>query len=90
MPAAAVPRFALRCPAITALHGRATRSVVRAAYVRISSTTGIVRVVLEGAVLVIGFLLGGHVGLGTVVFAALIGPSVEASFWLISLTPAVR
>ena len=51
---------------------------------------GIVRVVIEGGVLVIGFLLGGHVGLGTVVFAALIGPSVEASFWLVSLTPAVR
>ncbi|HEY5294697.1 MAG TPA: hypothetical protein VIJ70_04390 [Gaiellaceae bacterium] len=51
---------------------------------------GTVRVVLEGGVLVIGFLLGGHVGLGTVVFAVLIGPSVEASFWLVSLTPAVR
>jgi len=51
---------------------------------------GIVRVAIEGVVLVIGFLLGGHVGLGTVLFAALIGPSVEGSFWLISRTPAVR
>ncbi len=51
---------------------------------------GIVRVAIEGVVLVIGFLLGGHVGVGTVLFAALIGPAVEGSFWLISRTPAVR
>jgi uncharacterized protein len=47
---------------------------------------GVVRTALEGVVLVAGFLLGGTVGAGTVVFAALIGPSVEASFWLVSRT----
>jgi uncharacterized protein len=47
---------------------------------------GIVRTVLEGSVLVAGFLLGGTVGVGTLAFAALIGPSVEGSFWLVSRT----
>src|SRR4051794_8330351 len=44
---------------------------------------GIVRTVLEGSVLVAGFLLGGKVGAGTLLFAALIGPSVEGSSWLV-------
>jgi uncharacterized membrane protein YczE len=44
---------------------------------------GATRAMLEIAVLVVGFLLGGKVGLGTLAFAALIGPSVEASFWLV-------
>ena len=37
-----------------------------------------------------GFALGGHVGVGTVVFAALIGPAVETSFWLFSRTALAR
>ena len=45
---------------------------------------GAVRAMLEISVLVIGFLLGGTVGVGTLAFAALIGPSVEASFWLVT------
>jgi uncharacterized membrane protein YczE len=48
---------------------------------------GATRVLIEAAALVAGYLLGGVVGLGTVVFAALIGPSVEASFWVLSRTP---
>jgi uncharacterized membrane protein YczE len=44
---------------------------------------GAVRAMLEISVLLIGFLLGGKVGLGTLAFAVLIGPSVEASFWLV-------
>jgi uncharacterized membrane protein YczE len=44
---------------------------------------GAVRAMLEISVLLVGFLLGGTVGLGTLAFAALIGPSVEASFWLV-------
>jgi len=48
---------------------------------------GGVRALIEVSVLAAGYLLGGVVGLGTVVFAALIGPSVEASFWLLSRTP---
>jgi uncharacterized membrane protein YczE len=45
---------------------------------------GLMRAMLEITVLVIGVVLGGKVGLGTVAFAALIGPSVEASFWLVT------
>jgi uncharacterized protein len=41
------------------------------------------RVLLEGTALVAGFVLGGTVGVGTLVFALLIGPAVEASFWLV-------
>lgn len=39
-----------------------------------------VRTLMELAVLVIGFLLGGSVGAGTVLFAATIGPNVH--YWL--------
>jgi uncharacterized membrane protein YczE len=45
---------------------------------------GIARALLEGTALVAGFVLGGTVGVGTLVFALLIGPSVEASFWLVT------
>jgi uncharacterized membrane protein YczE len=51
---------------------------------------GAVRAAIETTVLFAGFLLGGRVGIGTVVFAALIGPSVEASFWLLSRSALVR
>ena len=44
---------------------------------------GAVRALIELSVLLMGFLLGGTVGLGTLAFAALIGPAVEASFWLV-------
>jgi uncharacterized membrane protein YczE len=45
---------------------------------------GATRAMLESSVLLLGFLLGGTVGVGTLVFAALIGPAVEASFWLVT------
>jgi uncharacterized protein len=54
---------------------------------RLGMRIGAVRALIEVTVLVGGFLLGGVVGLGTVVFAVLIGPAVEASFWLLSRTP---
>jgi uncharacterized membrane protein YczE len=44
---------------------------------------GAVRAALEGTALVAGVILGGTVGVGTLVFALLIGPAVEASFWLV-------
>lgn len=47
---------------------------------------GLVRGFLEIAVLAAGWLLGGTVGLGTVAVALLIGPCVEASFWLLRRT----
>lgn len=45
---------------------------------------GAVRAAIESTVLVAGFALGGKVGVGTVVFAALIGPGVETAFYLVS------
>jgi uncharacterized protein len=45
---------------------------------------GAVRAALEGSVLVVGVILGGTVGIGTLVFALLIGPALEASFWLVT------
>lgn len=45
---------------------------------------GAMRAMIEISVLLFGFLLGGKVGVGTLAFAALIGPSVEASFWLVT------
>jgi uncharacterized membrane protein YczE len=57
---------------------------------RTETRVGVVRAVIEIFVLVVGALLGGRVGIGTVLFAALIGPSVEASFWLVSRTRLVR
>jgi len=50
---------------------------------------GVVRAALEGTVLLAGFALGGRVGIGTLAFAVLIGPSIEGSFWLISRTRLV-
>lgn len=48
---------------------------------------GLARVVIELSVLVAGFLLGGTVGVGTVAFALLIGPAVEAAFFLLARSP---
>ena len=39
------------------------------------------------AALGVGFLRGGTVGVGTLVFAVGIGPVVEVSFWLLGRTP---
>jgi uncharacterized membrane protein YczE len=38
-------------------------------------------------VTVVGFALGGTVGIGTLVFAFGIGPAVELSFWLLERSP---
>jgi uncharacterized protein len=57
---------------------------------RTGARVGVVRAVIEIFVLLLGVVLGGRVGIGTVLFAALIGPSVEASFWLVSRTRLVR
>jgi len=48
---------------------------------------GLVRTLLEASVVVAGALLGGTVGLGTVAFAVLIGPALEASLWALARTP---
>ena len=54
---------------------------------RLGVRLGVARTGLEIAALVIGFLLGGTVGIGTLVFAVGIGPVVELSFWLLARTP---
>jgi uncharacterized membrane protein YczE len=51
---------------------------------------GAVRAVIELAALAVGFAMGGSVGVGTVVFAALIGPAVEASFWILARSALAR
>ena len=49
---------------------------------------GVVRTAIESAVTVVGFLLGGKVGIGTLAFAFGIGPAIESSFWLLRRSPA--
>lgn len=51
---------------------------------------GVVRGTLELSALAAGAALGGTVGVGTVVFAVGIGPSVELSFRLLARSPLVR
>jgi uncharacterized membrane protein YczE len=46
-----------------------------------------VRGVLEVCALAIGIALGGTFGVGTVLFAALVGPVVESSFALLRHSP---
>lgn len=57
----------------------------------IRRTTGVsirlARGVIEVTVVVIGWLLGGPAGIGTLVFALLIGPSVQAGFKLLKVEP---
>jgi uncharacterized membrane protein YczE len=50
---------------------------------------GLVRTGIEACALVAGFILGGTVGIGTLAFALLIGPAVEASFWVLAHSPLV-
>jgi uncharacterized membrane protein YczE len=57
----------------------------------IHRTTGVsirlARGVIEVVVVLIGWLLGGPLGLGTVIFALLIGPSVQWAFKLFKVRP---
>ncbi len=53
-------------------------------------SVGLARGVLECCVLIIGILLGGPVGIGTVAFALLIGPAVQIAFRVLHQTPVVR
>ena len=51
---------------------------------------GITRATIEVAVTVLGFALGGTVGIGTLAFAFGIGPAVELSFWLLERSPIAK
>ena len=49
----------------------------------------LVRGVLEVSVVAFGWLLGGTVGYGTVMFALLVGPAVSfCMYWIARLSPA--
>lgn len=48
---------------------------------------GAARTAIEALALAAGFALGGTAGIGTLVFALGIGPSVELGFWLLARTP---
>jgi uncharacterized membrane protein YczE len=48
------------------------------------------RTAIEVAVLTIGWLLGGNVGIGTLIFALGIGPSIQFMFKLLGVTPPVK
>src|SRR3989442_5344167 len=65
-------------------------SLMLVASVRTGIRIGIVRAGLEGCALVAGFVLGGTVGVGTLAFALLVGPVIEASFWLLGRSPLAR
>jgi uncharacterized protein len=47
----------------------------------------IVRGTLELSALVVGIVLGGTFGVGTILFALGVGPVIEASFWALERTP---
>ena len=58
-----------------------------AIHTRTGWPVGAARAALECAVLVVGVLLGGPVGIGTVLFAFGIGPAVQVAFRLLRQTP---
>jgi uncharacterized membrane protein YczE len=61
-----------------------------AIHARTGWPVGAARAALECTVLVIGLLLGGPVGIGTVAFALGIGPAVQLAFRLLRQTPVHR
>jgi uncharacterized membrane protein YczE len=54
---------------------------------RTRTRVGVVRTLLEAAVTVVGFALGGTVGIGTLAFVVGIGPAIELGFWLLDRSP---
>ena len=54
---------------------------------RTGRRVGLVRAAIELSALAAGIALGGTFGAGTVAFALLVGPVVEAGFWLLSRSP---
>ena len=60
-----------------------------ALHTRTGWRVGTCRALLECTVLVLGVLLGGPVGVGTLLFALGIGPAVQLAFSLLRQTPSV-
>jgi uncharacterized membrane protein YczE len=61
-----------------------------AIHTRTGWRVGTARAALECVVLVLGVLLGGPVGVGTLLFALAIGPAVQVAFRLLRQTPVGR
>jgi uncharacterized protein len=57
---------------------------------RLNVRIGVTRATIEVAVTLVGFSLGGTVGIGTLAFAFGIGPAVELSFWLLERSPIAK
>ncbi|MDQ3958695.1 MAG: hypothetical protein M3273_10275, partial [Actinomycetota bacterium] len=57
-------------------------SLMVAAATRLHTPVGLARAAIEGSALLSGWLLGGAVGLGTLLFVVAIGPSVGVFFRL--------
>jgi uncharacterized membrane protein YczE len=62
-------------------------SLMLALSARTGVRIGVVRGALELSVLVVGIVLGGTFGVGTIAFALLIGPVIEVSFALLAGSP---
>jgi uncharacterized protein len=62
-------------------------SLMLALSARTGVRVGVVRALIEGSVLVVGWLLGGAAGVGTVLYAFGIGPAVELAFRLLRVRP---
>jgi uncharacterized protein len=65
-------------------------SLMLALSARTGVRVGVVRALIEGSVLVVGWLLGGAAGVGTVLYAFGIGPAVELAFRLLRVQPPAR
>jgi uncharacterized membrane protein YczE len=67
--------------------GPGPRDSVMTAFAKRGHRVGVVRTAIEVTVLVIGWLLGGSVGIGTLIFAVTIGPLVAFFLPRLSLAP---
>ena len=65
-------------------------SLMIAVATRSGLRVGVARAVIEGSALLVGILLGGSVGIGTVVFALGIGPAVDVAFQIFRMDSAGR
>lgn len=57
---------------------------------RTGLSTGLARALIEVSVVLLGWWLGGPVGLGTLIFAVTIGPAIQLAFRLLHVSPPER
>jgi uncharacterized membrane protein YczE len=70
--------------------GAGPRDGIMVGLARRGHSLRMVRTVLEAAVMVVGFALGGHIGIGTVAFVVGIGPLVHILITRLNLPPLPR